>query len=253
MAQIIVDIGSNWAKHDNKEQNLNEAIRLITKAAECGADYVKFQMFTPQELYGKDKPEMDKYCLPRNWIPELETACMMNDVKFMCSAFSVDGYRFIDQFVDIHKVASAEALDDDIMEVVAGFNKPTLVSSGAKKLSYEGFYIPMECVGKYPASPLDYIAVLNKDTVAISDHTEPGDCTMAYLARLLRVKWLEVHFDTLDLTDELNLPDMPVSKTQQDIATYREILDAKPNSNRKKFAKQHGRKKTDKGFYRPIS
>ena len=74
-------------------------------------------MFTVKELYRPSYPGPEStYALPREWVKLLADHCGRLGIDFMCSAFSVDGYKFIDPFVKMHKVTSPEALHPEILK-----------------------------------------------------------------------------------------------------------------------------------------
>ena len=89
---IIADIGSNH------RDDLGLAKAQIASAKEAGIDAVKFQFYTHRALYGfEGKAE---YEMPVSWLEPLASHCRSHDIDFMCSAFSVVGYRLVDPFVN---------------------------------------------------------------------------------------------------------------------------------------------------------
>lgn len=119
---IIAEVGSNW-------HNSDDCIDSIKAARDCGVDAVKFQLFTPGELYGpKYKDHPMPHQLPREWVPKLKEVADSLGVDFMCTAFSYDGYQFIDPFVKAHKIACAEGEWEELIEHVLKFGKPTITS-----------------------------------------------------------------------------------------------------------------------------
>lgn len=217
---IICDVGSNWATNSNPTDNLIMAKRHIYDSAKCGADAVKFQFYTDKELYGMEGP--NKYHLPSTWIIDLAAYAAENNIEFMCTAFSEDGYRFINAFVNIHKVASCEMKHVEILKELARTNKPFLISTGGAnegevtacanylygmgKEPREDFAF-LECVANYPADPSDYnLRVLeHKDEIedmvvkcytGVSDHTKSN--VVAITAVGLGATIFEKHFTAFD-------------------------------------------------------
>ena len=95
---IIAEIGSNWRIAGKGDiTNLAAIDMTIRQAKACGADAVKFQMFTHEDLYGF--PGDDKFSLPRRYIPVIAEKCKKLGIDFMCTAFTADGVKFIDQYV----------------------------------------------------------------------------------------------------------------------------------------------------------
>lgn len=187
---VILDVGSNH------RGSLDLALRQIEAAKECGADAVKFQLYTYEELYGL--PGKADYELPRDWIPKLKEHADKVGIEFMCTAFSVGGYHFIDPYVKIHKVASSEMLHVPILDTVKAFGKPWIVSTGGahqKEIDWvcEHFdpTVFLECVANYPAEASHYN--LYNRPKGVSDHTLSGDVSL--IAARLGATVFERHFD----------------------------------------------------------
>jgi sialic acid synthase SpsE len=219
---IIADIGSN---HRN---NLDLAKIHIELAKEVGVNAVKFQYYTHKELYGfEGKAE---YELPEEWLEPLAECCKDNEVDFMCSAFSVAGYKRIDPLVKIHKVASCEANHVEILNYLKTTNKTVLVSGGASFVDYDPLTIPMACVAKYPADIYSYnLSQYTEYKWGLSDHSK--SYSLAILALGLGARYFEVHFDdyhlfySLDNGKKNNIgpsltPDTPVSLSKYELITY---------------------------------
>lgn len=147
---IIAEIGSNW-------RSLEIAKKQIEAAKECGADAAKFQMFTNKELYGYDDGSKC-WGLPRDLVDPLALHCQSVGIDFMCTAFSIDGYKFVDPYVKTHKIASCEADWPELVQAVADLGKPFLRSYGLIERDCFEFNneIAMLCCAKYPALPEDY-------------------------------------------------------------------------------------------------
>ncbi len=124
---IICEIGSNW-------QTLDHALESIAVAKSCGADAVKFQLFSPSALYGHCDG-IDAYSLPLDYLPILKLKADQEGIEFMCTAFSPELVLAVDPFVEVHKVASSDACWPQLLEAVANTHKPVLLSTGAKKVT----------------------------------------------------------------------------------------------------------------------
>jgi N,N'-diacetyllegionaminate synthase len=83
---IIADIGSN---HRGK---LDLAIRAVQAAKDWGADVVKYQLYTHEELYGLPMPQPsqgDKVTgFQREWLEPVAKECERVGIEFMITAFS---------------------------------------------------------------------------------------------------------------------------------------------------------------------
>lgn len=123
---IIAEIGSNWRDFD-------DACQSIGMAAACGADAVKFQHFTFEELYGVPATEFSPNRnggIKAEWLPQLKEKADACNVDFMCTAFSREGVDRVDPYVKGHKVAGSEASWIDFVQYVASKKKPTFVTCG---------------------------------------------------------------------------------------------------------------------------
>lgn len=250
---IIAEIGSNLFKGRDAATCLDIGLGQIAAAKGAGADAVKFQMFTAKELYGPSYPGPEsKYALPRYWVEVLADKCERTGIDFMCSAFSVDGYEFIDPFVKMHKVASPEALAEDITEYIRSIRpKPALVSNGCDDpLTYHyDNMIVMACVSKYPADALDYVLPPVYRTWGLSDHTM--ETYLAHMARTMGATYFERHVDFFK-GEGLDTPDTPVSFDATEFKYWVEtIRRAVPVPQPPTPADKYGRVEKDGGWYRP--
>lgn len=196
---IIAEIGSNWT-------NLDDCLLSIEKAANCGADAVKFQLFTYRTLYGLDEPinryrtlsafppgyrdveEKMRGQLPLDWLPKLKEKADQCEIEFMCSAFSPELIDAVDPYVNIHKLASAEMCHVRMLEKLRSITKPVFMSTGSHaqgeiEQSLEWIssdirldLVLMYCVAAYPARVVDLAHIYDlryrfKTLVGFSDHT----------------------------------------------------------------------------------
>jgi sialic acid synthase SpsE len=200
---IIADIGSN---HRGK---LDLALKSVQVAKDCGADVVKFQLYSEIELYGihcLTDATNPKTCtlsheelvargsirkalpgqMPRDWLKPVAKECARVGIEFMCTAFSPEGVVEVDPYVKRHKLASSEFPHVGIIDAMVKTGKPMLVSTGgigqpdlAWLFDHLWSRMPggpdlslLECVAKYPA-PADLydVTVLHNWADGISDHT----------------------------------------------------------------------------------
>ena len=97
--KVIADIGSNW-------NTLDDSLNAIAECKKAEIDIVKFQYFTHEKLYGF--PGKMKGELSKEWIPLIHKHCVEVGIEFMCSVFDPNDVEFINQYVNIHKIASSE-------------------------------------------------------------------------------------------------------------------------------------------------
>ncbi len=140
---IIAEISANH------NQNINEAIDLIKIAAECGADAVKIQTYTPDTMtidcdneyftIGKGSPWEGRnlYELygeaytPWEWLPDLQSAAADAGITIFSTPFDKTSVEFLEKHdVPVHKIASFELTDHPLLREVAKTGKPVIMSTG---------------------------------------------------------------------------------------------------------------------------
>lgn len=230
---IIADVGSNH------RGDLELAKLHIDSAKDCGADACKFQLFSSLELYGQKNHDTDKWAMPREWVPILKHHADKVGIEFMCSAFSADGVNYVNDYVNIHKVASSEMLDPFILDAVKATNKPWIASTGGASLPEVEWLVQnyqpdvlLECVALYPAECSHYnlqfmartlITARKLDLplrVGVSDHTLDDTLSIASVGFVSTV--FEKHFDAHHPSDYPGdaSPDTCVSLNSDDLYHY---------------------------------
>lgn len=227
---IIAEAGSN---HD---RNFDQALRLIDVAVQAGADAVKFQVFSADEIaarttdsivsldgdqfgaYGADLHELYKKVeLPIEWLPDLKKYADGKGILFTATPFHeavVDLLEKID--VPFYKIASFELVHLPFIRYAAKTGKPIILSTGMatmeeideavavlKEVGNEQ-YAFLHCGIGYPP-PMDDINLAAMDTmrehlgcpVGYSDHTLGMTVPIAAVAR--GAKLYEKHY-TCDKT-----------------------------------------------------
>ena len=230
---IVAEISSNHS------QDLNRALSLIKKAKECGADAVKFQLYTPDTLtinvnnkyFKVNHPKWGGQTLyqlykkaytPWSWFKKLK--CLADDlgILFFATAFDKTAVDFLEELnVPIHKIASFELIDLALVEYASSTRKPLILSTGmatmpeieqavkvAKKAGAVEVIL-LKCVSSYPADPADMnlktISNMKKRfglSVGLSDHTLGIGASIA--AVVLGASIIEKHFT---LSRDINTPD----------------------------------------------
>lgn len=152
---VIAEIGAN---HDG---SLDQAYRLIGKAAEAGADAAKFQFFDPKGLY---PGRTTRGAVPEEWLPLLKSACEECGIEFLCSVFSRETLeRYLEIKPAAIKIASPEATSEDLLWAAVASGIPLIVSTGAMDwtmldrtvLALDGYQdvCLLHCVSAYPTPP----------------------------------------------------------------------------------------------------
>lgn len=247
---IVAEVGSNWFKED-------DLFRSIVLAKTCGADAVKFQLFTAKELYGFHTPDpnLKKYALPPGWIPRLKEKCDASKIEFMCTAFSVEGLHLVNRYVTRHKLASSDVLHLRMLELLSKFGKATYVSSGGKSTadlkSALGILREIDstvlyCVANYPARIVDLreIGRLRHELgvpVGYSDHTTDPLWIPQLAVHHYEAEVIEKHVNFVGSSG----PDSPHSINTEEFKLMCDILkdpDAPINVNEKDMALKWNRR-----------
>lgn len=194
----------------NHNGDLETAKRLIEKAAEAGADYVKFQTFSASEMVTQRAVRAD-YQIKNSSVVETQLQMLQRlelkrefhqhlidhsnqcGIKFLSTAFDVDGLNFLNSLgVELFKIPSGEITNYLLLKAVAGYGKKILLSTGMSTLAdidnalsvllrcgsrREDITI-LHCTTEYPA-PIDEVNLRVMDTlkrsfgvdVGYSDHT----------------------------------------------------------------------------------
>lgn len=259
---LIAEIGSNWRKED-KPHDLTYAKKQIDEAKLAGVSAVKFQLFTAMELFGsavrwtRFERDLNSWALHRDCIKDLALYCDEVGIDFLCSAFSTFGFKFVDPYVKMHKLASPEANHPTIVDWLTNFGKPVLYSNGCgspapDKLNDPALHIPLECMSKYPARVEDYSLDFRSKPLlwGLSDHTFGNE--LAVMARANGATFFEKHVDFFK-HDGLKSPDACVSSDKEQFKSWVAAINDYVPAHEKSVAKRfYARVGNAEGWYRPI-
>lgn len=191
------------------------AVQLIKKAAECGADAVKFQTYTPGELFPPDHPDYAKFkkCVfSRKIYQELQKTAQENAIDFFSTPFDEASADLLESLqVPVFKVGSGELTHLAFLQYLAAKGKPMILSTGmstfpqidsAVKTIKEAGNPPLallHCISAYPCPAenvnLHIMEQLQKRYPAptgYSDHTTTDIAAVA--AAALGACIIEKHF-----------------------------------------------------------
>lgn len=240
---VVAEVGSNW-------NDLNDCRASIQQAKNCGADAVKFQLFSHEELFGQKSGAIWKLgdaivdhpsSLPKEWLPILKEKCDKVGIEFMCTAFSPEGYELINPLVKRHKIASAEMTHVRILEKVASFGKPVILSTGASgrgDITTAAMYLKelgvtdltlLYCTAAYPARDvdfrrMDYLKGMGFK-VGFSDHTTDY-CEIPRAAVRHGATVYEKHFK---LRDDMTTPDAPHALNVDEFKKMVDVIHGRDN------------------------
>jgi len=206
---IVAEIGENY----NGDADI--ACAMIQQASLAGADAVKFQTITAEELFNPSSPryarrkrvELDLLHYPRL----LETA-RTNKVIFFSTPFDEPSADFLDGLgVPFFKIGSGELTHHALLRHVARKGKPMVVSTGMSqqeqidaavrvvKDAGNDQIIIAHCISVYPAAPgmanVRAVPALRERLgvlTGFSDHTISSSAAMAAVA--LGACYVEKHF-----------------------------------------------------------
>ena len=241
---IIAEIGVN---HDGR---VDKAVALINVAVAAGADAVKFQSFAAERLASLSTPKV-AYQLQRDMnrshfdmLKSLELSfsdqeylynyCNRVGIEFMSTPYSLIDASFLNELgVQKFKVASADIVDIPLHELISGFGRMTLVSTGmatpheiddvAKIYKAKGTsLILLHTTSEYPASYLNanlekirYLESHHPEGIGYSDHTPDSMCSI--MAISYGCTYFEKHL-TINKSDPG--PDHSASLDEAEFALY---------------------------------
>jgi N-acetylneuraminate synthase/N,N'-diacetyllegionaminate synthase len=233
---LIAEIGGNH------EGDFDAACRLCDLAAESGADYVKFQIYTGDSLVSPvESPDrhrhFDRFSLTREQHLALARRCRNAGVGYCASLWDINALEWIGEFLDFHKIGSGDLTAWPLLESVAATGKPIVLSTGLSTLqdvvdtlgfirtanpryAAPGHIALMQCTAMYPieddAANLRAMDTLREATgldVGFSDHTRGSLALVAAAARGARI--LEFHFT--DTREGRTFRDHHVSLTLEEV------------------------------------
>ncbi len=128
---FIAEVSSNHA------QNLDRCFSFIEKAAECGCDAIKFQLFRVDQLFSAavlaasvEHQNRVQWELPLAFLPKIARKCHAEGLQFGCTPFYLKAVEELAPYVDFYKIASYELLWDTLLECCAATGKPVILSTG---------------------------------------------------------------------------------------------------------------------------
>jgi sialic acid synthase len=212
----------------NHMGDLKVAKEMIKVAKECGADAVKLQkrnnltLFSSEILnqpydhpnsYGATYGEHREYLeFDKSQYQELIDYSKELDILFFSTAFDQESADFLEELnIDMYKMASADLKNLPLLEHVAKFNKPMILSTGGAKIedvrraydtvsAINNNFAILQCTAAYPCDfeELDlkvietYREMFPNTLIGLSDHD--NGIAMAPVAYVLGARFIEKHF-----------------------------------------------------------
>jgi sialic acid synthase SpsE len=211
---VIAEIGNNH------EGDVNVARELVQRAAEAGADAVKFQSFRTELFVSPTDTErfarMRSFELTAADFASLAALARSLDLLFATTPLDLESVTALEPAVDAFKVASGDNTFYPLLDKLAKTGKPLIVSGGladADELERIVAFVMsagsvselavLHCVSSYPApdeeanlAAVTSLAHRLRCTVGYSDHTLGIDAAVLSVAAGARI--VEKHF-TLDV------------------------------------------------------
>ena len=243
---IIAEVGAN---HHSK---LEHALLSIEKAAEAGADAVKFQHMIHNKIaadtviydkwHGKEIGPLSEFYrsaeLPPEWTDKLIAQARKCGIQFLSTPFDLDAVALLDKAgVPAFKVASYELTDDILLRAIARTGKPVIISTGmayleevahaVRTIQEEGNpnILVLHCTSIYPPKhpedlnlrAIETLANALKLPIGYSDHAPPPFAAVSVTAVALGACAVEKHFT---LSREGGSNDDPNSLSPEELKRY---------------------------------
>jgi len=214
------------ANHAGKLEN---ALEIVHKAKEAGADCLKVQTYTPDSLtldcdneyfqiktgLWKGYKRYDLYkeaATPWEWQPVIKRECEKLGMDFFSTPFDKKAVDFLENMgIEFYKIASFELVDIPLLQYTASKHKPIILSCGLGTIeeieeavaAIEGqgnhHIVLLKCCSEYPADPHDMNIQTMADMkerfgypVGLSDHSMGS--MAAVTAAVLGACVIEKHF-----------------------------------------------------------
>lgn len=210
---LIAEIGNNH------EGDFDLAEKLITEAAQAGAQAIKFQTIEPERLvHPKETKRLDQlrgYAFSPKQHEQLAQRAEKEGLLFLSTPFSIESVDWLDDLVPAYKVASGDNNFLPLIKKIAQKKKPVILSTGMSDIAIvkqacqtitehsnaSSQIALLHCVSSYPTAPQDanlsamHLLAPYCDVIGYSDHTIGTDIAIAAVAAGARI--IEKHF-TID-------------------------------------------------------
>lgn len=196
------------------EGSFERAAEMVKVAKKAGTDAIKFQTIVPEKLVSADQTErmarLKKFQLTQDQFKQLAKVAEKEGIVFLSTPFDTESAKFLNNLVPAFKIASGDITFTPLLETVASFGKPILLSTGGSSMADIKQALQtigntpvclLHCVLSYPTTSeqanLQRINLLKQfdRPVGYSDHTLGLAASLAAVAMGARV--IEKHF-TLD-------------------------------------------------------
>ena len=261
--KIIAEISGN---HNG---NKSRFLKLVKKACESNADFIKIQTYEPVDITVSKKSELyrikkgiwkgkyysdlyRKACTPYAWHKEAFKIAKKYKKVIFSSPFSIRAVDFLEKLnVPLYKIASFEITDYNLISYIASKKKPIIISTGMANINeikkaikiiekYHKKVIILHCVSNYPTETKDTNLIklnflkkkFKKNLIGLSDHTNNIFSSIASIP--LGVVAIEKHFNL----DKKKTPDSEFSISPKLLSELKKMsIDIFESLNKKKSTK----------------
>jgi len=194
---VVAEIGNNH------EGDVALGQELIGLAAEAGAGAVKFQTYRTEELVSRGNvarfEQLKLFELSHDEFERLAATASDEGVMFLSTPFDLGSAEFLASLVPAFKIGSCENTFYPLLETVARFGKPVLLSGGMmdvleladskarieevwRRQGVQQELAVLHCVTSYPVPPEE------ANLAAISRLREALGCTVGYSDHTLGIE-----------------------------------------------------------------
>jgi len=202
----------------NHNGDIHLAKKLIEKAAECGADAIKFQTFKTEEFLTTNSQYFDNFKkveLSYEEFGELNDYSKNMEISFFSAPFDLESATFLNKLdIPCFKIASSDLTNFPLIKNIANFGKPMIISTGLANMKEieevvelcqsqnNKQLILLHSVSNYPTLPeetnLKVISSLKNKFDYPIGYSDNGDSILVDIASVcMGANMLERHF-TLD-------------------------------------------------------
>lgn len=232
---------------NNHNGSLDRALRLIDAAKDAGADFVKFQCYTPDELvalrgdgpapepWGSEGWTMrslyEKAQTPLDWFPRLFQHARDIGIVPFSSVFGLESLQTLERCAcPAYKIARLDNTNDGLRMAVRSRGKPVVISTAARTYEFDEYWgmTILYCPSGYPTEAKDvHLPTFTRfgphgqyPYTGLSSHCLDARLPVAAVAR--GCKLIEMHFQLDDEPSELEANvSLTASQFKQMIADVR--------------------------------
>ena len=124
---------------NNHEGSFKIAKKLINEAATVGVDAVKFQTFIPEQFVSSENEtrlnQLRKFQLSYKQFKDLSKFAKKKGLIFFSTPLDLRSAKFLNKIQPIFKISSGDNNYYKLIETVASFRKPMIVSTGVANIN----------------------------------------------------------------------------------------------------------------------